>query len=123
MRLPIVINFLAALVLGGLFFWCLSFVPVRACERMTASYYGTENGQTRTANGEKFTGRAMTAAHRSYPFGTKLRVTYQGKAVVVRVNDRGPFVRGRSLDLSKSAARKLGMIPAGVASVCVERLG
>ncbi|MDB6036033.1 MAG: rare lipoprotein [Verrucomicrobiales bacterium] len=86
-----------------------------------ASYYGAESGN-RTANGEHFTGRGMTAAHRSMPFGTKLRVTYRGRSVVVRINDRGPYIKGRFLDLSRAAAAKLGMIPAGVARVCVERL-
>jgi len=96
--------------------------PVLACQMVTASYYGAESG-SRTANGERFTGRDMTAAHRTLPFGTKLRVTYQGKSVVVRINDRGSFIKGRGLDLSTAAARKLGMIRAGVARVCVERVG
>jgi rare lipoprotein A len=86
-----------------------------------ASHYGAESG-SRTANGERFTGKAMTAAHRSLPFNTRLRVTYQGRSVVVRINDRGPFIRGRSLDLSTGAARKLGMVRAGVARVCYERI-
>lgn len=107
----------AALFIG------LSVMPreVFAAECIRASYYGAESGN-RTANGERFTGRAMTAAHRTLPFGTKLRVTYQGRSVVVRVNDRGPYIRGRSLDLSTAAARKLGMIRAGVAKVCITRL-
>lgn len=88
---------------------------------MRASWYGTESG-SRTANGEAFDGSSMTAAHKSLPFGTKLRVTYRGNSVTVRVNDRGPFIKGRSLDLSRAAAKKLGLIPAGVANVCVERL-
>lgn len=100
--------------------------PVLAAECrgqiVRASYYGTENGQTRTASGERYTGRDMTAAHRSLPFGTKLRVTHKGKSVTVRVNDRGPFVKGRSLDLSKAAAKRIGMEWAGVANVCIERL-
>lgn len=96
-------------------------VPTVACETVTASWYGTESGN-RTANGERFNGTSMTAAHRTLPFGTKLRVTYRGKSVVVRINDRGPFIRGRSLDLSRAAAAKLGMIEAGVARVCFSRL-
>lgn len=97
--------------------------PARAaeCQPMVASYYGTESGN-RTANGEPFDGSSLTAAHRTMPFGTKLRVTYRGKSVVVRVNDRGPFIKGRSLDLSRAAAQRIGLIPAGVATVCVERL-
>lgn len=87
-----------------------------------ASWYGTESGN-RTANGEPFNGQSMTAAHRTLPFGTKLRVTYQGRSVVVRINDRGPYIKGRFLDLSKAAASKLGLIPAGVGRVCIERIG
>jgi rare lipoprotein A len=62
----------------------------------------------RTANGEKFNPNALTAAHKSLPFGTKVRITYKGKSVVVRINDRGPFIRGRHIDLSRAAARKIG---------------
>jgi rare lipoprotein A len=67
---------------------------------------------------------AMTAAHRSLPFGTKLKVTNKrnGKAVIVRINDRGPFIKGRVIDLSKAAARQLGFIGAGHTSVCMARL-
>mgnify|MGYP002402864359 CR=1 FL=1 len=66
---------------------------------------------------------AMTAAHRSLPFGTKVRVTNQrnGKAVLVRINDRGPFVKGRVLDLSKAAAKALGFVGAGHTKVCLDR--
>jgi rare lipoprotein A len=73
-----------------------------------ASFYGNESG-SQTASGERFNENAMTCAHRSLPFGTKLRVTHGGRSVVVRVNDRGPFVRGRVLDLSTAAARALGI--------------
>ena len=73
-----------------------------------ASFYGNESG-SQTASGQRFNENAMTCAHRSLPFGTKLRVTHGGKSVVVTVNDRGPFVRGRVLDLSTAAARALGI--------------
>ena len=73
-----------------------------------ASFYGNESG-SRTASGQRFNQNAMTCAHRSLPFGTKLRVTHGGQSVVVTVNDRGPFVRGRVLDLSTGAARALGL--------------
>lgn len=82
-----------------------------------ASYYGDESG-SRTASGEHFNQNAMTCAHRSLPFGTKLRVSHGGRSVVVTVNDRGPFVRGRVLDLSKGAARVLGL--GGVGRVTAE---
>jgi rare lipoprotein A len=81
-----------------------------------ASFY-TEG--TQTANGERFNTNAMTAAHPTLPFGTKLRVTSltSGRSVTVRINDRGPFVKGRVVDLSLSAAKALGMVDTGVAKV------
>ena len=89
-----------------------------------ASYYGKELSGRRTANGERFNPYGLTAAHRSYAFGTKLRVTNMrtGKAVVVRVSDRGPFIRGRVLDLSLGAARSIGMIGTGTARVKFAKL-
>jgi rare lipoprotein A len=84
-----------------------------------ASYYGSESG-SRTASGQRFNQNAMTAAHRSLPFGTKLRVTHRGQSVIVTVNDRGPFIRGRVLDLSKGAARAIGLTGAGVGHVTAE---
>jgi len=81
-----------------------------------ASVYSTESG-TRTASGERLNPGGMTAAHRSLPFGTMVRVTNQrnGRSATVRINDRGPFVRGRVIDVSPAAARALGF--SGVASV------
>jgi len=81
-----------------------------------ASFYS--EGQE-TANGEQFNPNELTAAHPSLPFGTRLRVTNvsTGRSVMVRVNDRGPYVRGRVVDVSYSAARALGMLHAGVANV------
>ena len=73
-----------------------------------ASYYGNESG-SRTASGQRMNANAMTAAHRSLPFGTKLRVTHGDRSVVVTINDRGPFIRGRVLDLSTGAARAIGL--------------
>ncbi len=87
-----------------------------------ASFYGNESGH-HTASGERFNQNAMTAAHRSLPFGTKLRVTHDGRSVVVTVNDRGPFVRGRVLDLSTGAARAIGLTSAGVGRVTAEVVG
>ena len=82
-----------------------------------ASWYALGS---RTASGERMNPSAMTAAHRSLPFGTKVRVTNKrnGKSVVVRINDRGPFIRGRVLDVSKGAANELGFVNAGHAPVC-----
>jgi rare lipoprotein A len=84
-----------------------------------ASFYGNESG-SRTASGQRFNQNAMTAAHRSLPFGTKLRVTHRGQSVVVTINDRGPFIRGRVLDLSKGAARAIGLTGAGVGHITAE---
>lgn len=84
-----------------------------------ASFYGNESGR-KTASGQRFNQEAMTAAHRSLPFGTKLRVTHGGRSVIVTINDRGPFVRGRVLDLSTGAARAIGLIGAGVGHVTAE---
>ena len=84
-----------------------------------ASYYGSESG-SRTASGQRFNQNAMTAAHRSLPFGTKLKVTHGGRSVVVTINDRGPFIRGRVLDLSKGAARAIGLTGRGVGRVVAQ---
>jgi rare lipoprotein A len=82
-----------------------------------ASTYGNESG-SQTASGQRFNENAMTCAHRSLPFGTKLRITHGGRSVVVTVNDRGPFVRGRVLDLSTGAARAVGL--SGLGQVTAE---
>ncbi|MCK1738020.1 septal ring lytic transglycosylase RlpA family protein [Bradyrhizobium sp. 138] len=84
-----------------------------------ASFYGNESG-SKTASGQRFNQNAMTAAHRSLPFGTKLRVTHRGQSVIVTINDRGPFIRGRVLDLSTGAARAIGLTGAGVGRVTAE---
>jgi rare lipoprotein A len=84
-----------------------------------ASFYGNESG-SKTASGQRFNQNAMTAAHRSLPFGTKLRVSHGGRSVVVTINDRGPFIRGRVLDLSTGAARAVGLTSAGVGRVTAE---
>lgn len=87
-----------------------------------ASWY---SAGSRTASGERMNSTYMTAAHRSLRFGTKVKVTNRrnGKSVVVRINDRGPFVRGRVLDVSRAAARNLGMISSGTAKVCYQIVG
>lgn len=81
-----------------------------------ASFY---SHGSRTASGEKFNAGELTAAHRTLPFGTRVRVTNltTGRAVTVRVNDRGPFVKGRVIDVSRAAAQSLGMVGKGVAKV------
>ncbi len=84
-----------------------------------ASFYGNESG-SKTASGQRFNQNAMTAAHRSLPFGTKLKVTHGSRSVVVTINDRGPFIKGRVLDLSSGAARAVGLTSAGVGRVVAE---
>lgn len=76
---------------------------------LVASWYGEEFHGRLTASGERFDQNALTCAHRWLPFGTRLSVLYRGREVVVTVNDRGPFVAGRDLDLSRGAARALGL--------------
>ncbi|APG83112.1 septal ring lytic transglycosylase RlpA family protein [Sinorhizobium americanum] len=84
-----------------------------------ASWYALTS---KTASGERMNAARLTAAHRSLKFGTKVQVTNKrnGKSVVVRINDRGPFIRGRVIDLSKAAASQIGMIRSGTASICYQ---
>jgi rare lipoprotein A len=84
-----------------------------------ASFYGNEAG-SKTASGQRFNQNAMTAAHRTLPFGTRLKVTHGDRSVIVTINDRGPFIRGRVLDLSTGAARAIGLTGAGVGRVVAE---
>jgi rare lipoprotein A len=89
------------------------------------SYYGREFFHRRTASGERMDPNQLTAAHRSLPFGTRVRVTNldNGRRVVVRINDRGPFKKGRVLDVTPAAARQLGFANAGLAHVRLDVLG
>jgi len=82
-----------------------------AAQAEVATYYGQEFAGHRTASGEKFNPGAMTAAHRTLPFGTRVRVTNSGngRSIIVRINDRGPLVKGRVIDSSSGAARAIGM--------------
>ncbi len=84
-----------------------------------ASYYGDELAGNRTASGERFNPSQLTAAHRSLPFGSMVRVTNtsNGDSVIVRINDRGPFSHGRVIDVSHAAAREIGMHRSGTARV------
>jgi rare lipoprotein A len=90
-----------------------------------ASYYARAHDGLRTASGERYDMDELTAAHRTLPFGTRVRVTNleNGRHAVVRINDRGPFRKGRVIDVSYAAARKLGLVHSGVAKVRVEVLG
>ena len=86
----------------------------------TASWYALTS---MTANGERMNPAKLTAAHKTLPFGTKLKVTNpnNGKSVIVRINDRGPFIKGRVLDLSKAAAQRIGIISRGHGKVCFSK--
>ena len=92
---------------------------VRMAEADKASYYSYELGGRKTANGEMFDPSKLTAAHKTLPFGTMVKVTNveNGKSVIVRINDRGPFIAGRSIDLSYAAAAQIDMLAKGVAEV------
>lgn len=89
-----------------------------------ASYYGKDHHGKKTANGETFDMYKLTAAHRSLPFGSRVRVTNlaNNRSVVVRINDRGPYIKGRVIDLSQAAAERLEMIEVGIVPVRVEVL-
>ena len=103
----------------------LSFVSLDAqtVQRGKASFYSKRATGARTSSGERLHHDSLTCAHRTYPFGTRLKVTNlsTGKSVIVRVTDRGPFRRGRIIDLSWAAAKEIGMLAKGIATVVVER--
>lgn len=109
----------AAMMAAGLTVALPAAEAAAQCGR--ASWYALTS---RTASGERMNPSALTAAHRTLPFGTRIKVTNQtnGKSVVVRVNDRGPFIKGRVLDLSRGAAGQIGMIGAGQAAVCMAKV-
>ena len=113
MKFPVVLSCAALSLVGATF----ATSPVRAdTSTGVASYYW--QGRS-TASGERFNPTGMTAAHRSLPFGTKVRVTnlHNGRSVVVRINDRGPFIRGRIIDVSRGAASELGFVKNGITKV------
>jgi rare lipoprotein A len=105
---------------------CTLAVPAFAEQSSgAASWYGPGFQGRQTANGETFDQNALTAAHKTLPFGTQVRVTYEGtgESVVVRINDRGPYAHGRVIDLSREAAEEIGLLGAGVGQVRLEVLG
>jgi rare lipoprotein A len=119
------------LILGVLvLFSCAStprvdHIPETRGVYVNASWYGPKFNGRPTSSGERFDMYAMTGAHRTLKFGTKLRVTNpeNNKSVIVTVNDRGPFIRGRDLDLSYGAAKEIGLLEKGVGRVKIERVG
>ncbi len=108
----------------SLFSFHSSLLSAQTVQKGKATFYSKRATGARTANGERLHHDSLTCAHRTYPFGTLLRVKNpaNGKEVVVRVTDRGPFVRGRIIDLSWRAAKELGIIAAGVAMVEIEKV-
>ncbi|MEN0040106.1 MAG: septal ring lytic transglycosylase RlpA family protein [Pseudomonadota bacterium] len=100
----------------------LALIAPAAAQTGSASWYALDGNMT--ASGERMNSSKMTAAHRKLPFGTKIKVTnmHNKRSVVVRINDRGPFAKGRILDVSKAAARKLGFVSRGHARVRIERV-
>jgi rare lipoprotein A len=99
-------------------------IPNQRGNYVVASWYGKKFNGRPTASGKRFDMYAMTCAHKTFKFGTKLRVTNpdNNKSVIVIVNDRGPFIRGRDLDLSYGAAKKIGMVKKGVGRVRIEHI-
>lgn len=100
-------------------------VPLQAAAkpiRGMASWYGRQHAGKKMANGERFDPQKLTAAHRSLPFGTRVKVTFlkTGRSVWVTITDRGPFKKQRIIDLSEAAARAIGLRPAGVGKVEIE---
>lgn len=103
----------------------VEYMPPPAGDYVTASWYGSKFHGRPTSSGERYDMYGMTCAHKTLKFGTKLRVTNpdNNKSVIVTVNDRGPFIRGRDLDLSYGAANEIGLIGKGVGRVKIEHVG
>ena len=112
---------LAVALVGGAFSIAQA-TPAEAGQKGAASWYGPGFHGRKTASGERFNTHAMTAAHKTLPFGTRVRVTNEktGRAVVVRINDRGPYAHGRIIDLSQASARAIGI--GGVGKVSLSQL-
>jgi len=126
MRLTLLSGFFSVMLVVSSGCTATAKTPSTASRTMTglASFYGHKWHGRKTANGERLNIHAMTAAHKTLPFGTRVRVTLlsTGKSVIVRINDRGPFVRGRIIDLTDDAARKIGLTVQGVGRVKLEVL-
>jgi rare lipoprotein A len=99
----------------------LIMIPLLTTLSVISSWYGPGFHGRLTANGERYNQHALTAAHKTLPFGTRLRVCFQ-RCAIVRVTDRGPFIHGRELDLSKGAADAIGLTDSGVGRIKVTRL-
>jgi rare lipoprotein A len=113
---------MARIGVGGVLCMLLFSCSAKITENGRASYYADKFDGRKTASGAIFKQNKLTAAHKTLPFGTMVKVTNldNGRSVKVEINDRGPFVAGRMIDLSKKAANKIGMVGAGVANVKVQ---
>ena len=114
MRIALIANLLIAFL--------FSFSALAGSEQGTASYYADSLDGNPTASGEPYDRQAMTAAHRTLPFGTMVKVTNltNDQSVVIRINDRGPHTKNRIIDVSRAAAEKLGLLESGTATVRIE---
>lgn len=116
-----IFDLMKTVLISAAFIAALSTSAFAATSCGTASWYALTS---MTANGERMNPAKLTAAHKTLPFGTKLKVTNpsNGKSVIVRINDRGPFIKGRVIDLSKAAAQKIGIISRGHGKVCFQKI-
>ena len=115
----IVLMLFCAVADSSFFIFHSSLLHAQSVQKGIASYYGKRATGRKTSSGERLHHDSLTCAHRTHPFGTWLKVVnpHNGQQVVVKVNDRGPFGRGRIIDLSWSAARQLGILRRGIANV------
>jgi rare lipoprotein A len=119
----VIVLIFCAVANSQLYIFNSTLLNAQGVQKGKASYYAKKFSGRQTASGERLHHDSLTCAHRTYPFGTLLKVTNpaNGKEVIVRVTDRGPYVKGRIIDLSVRAARELGIIAQGIAPVTVER--
>jgi rare lipoprotein A len=117
-------RFFAILLVAVSSFAAFPSAASAASDTVTCSFYSPKYDGRRTASGQRFNSNALTAASKTLPFGTRLRLTNprNHRSVVVRVNDRGPYVKGRDISITNAAARRLGIVHAGVAELQMETL-
>jgi rare lipoprotein A len=110
--------------IAGVFLAVTSLTVAVSAETVTSSYYSAKYNGRRTASGQRFSSNALTAAHKTLPLGTRVKLTNpkNNDSVVVRVNDRGPFVKGRDISVTRRAAKQLGFTRAGTAQLEMETL-
>jgi rare lipoprotein A len=111
-------------LLAGLLLAVTSFTLAASAETVTCSYYSAKFDGRRTASGQRFSSNALTAAHRTLPLGTRVKLTNPKNhhSVIVKVNDRGPYIKGRDISVTRRAAKQLGFLGKGVAQLDMETL-